>query len=105
MIINLISKDNNTTITASKGDIVFVVLQWNPSSGFLWQDAETTAATLTEIKQEPIDPMVPPISGGLFNVHFNFKIIGAGIIQLFYARPWEATQSPAKWFEVTVVSP
>lgn len=97
-IINLTEKDNGSTIIANKNDRVVITLTWNPSSGFFWQEGDTTAGSLEELKHDPGDEK----PGAISNVIFKFKITGEGLLQLNYARPWAETAPPAKWFSVNV---
>ena len=96
--VTLTEKDNGSSIVATKGDVVVITLAWNPSSGFFWQESDTSAGELDEIKHDPGE--VKP--GSISYVTFKFKITGEGVIQLNYARPWAETQPPAKWFTVNV---
>jgi predicted secreted protein len=98
MIVNLTDKDNGSTVIAKKDDRVIITLTWNPSSGFFWQEGDTTAGTLEELKHDPGDE----IPGSLNTVIFKFKIIAEGLLQLNYARPWAETAPPAKWFSVNI---
>lgn len=94
----LTEKDNGSTIQVHIGDIVFITLAWKPSTGYFWQESDTTAGTIEEIKHEGGN-MTP---GATVYVRFKFKITGAGVLRLSYARPWSETQPPANLFEVSV---
>ena len=97
-VLALTEKDNGSSVIAVKDDRIVINLAWNPSSGFFWQEADTTAGVLEEVKHDPGD--VKP--GSIARVTFKFKIINEGTIQLHYARPWVETEPPAKWFMVNV---
>lgn len=99
MIINLTEKDNGGNIQAHKDDRVVITLEWKPSSGYFWQESDTTAGTLEEVKHNPSDDK----PGAIAVVSFKFKVTGAGSLKLNYARPWAETDPPAKWFEVTII--
>lgn len=98
-VINLTEHDNNKTIKAQKGDKVVITLSWNPSTGYFWQEMDTTAGVLEQLRHEGGDP----IPGGSVLVHFTFRIEREGVIQLSCARPWAETQPPAKWFQVQII--
>lgn len=99
MIINLIESDNGKTINAKVDDKVTVTLPFKPSSGFFWQDSGSTAGILEEVKHFGQDPSTP---GAIVLIFFKFRIYRKGDITLSYARPWQETQPPAKWFSVEI---
>jgi predicted secreted protein len=97
--INLKENDNGSTFTLNKGDRVIVSLAWKPSSGYFWQENETTGGVLEEVKHEGDDTK----PGGIVYVHFKFRVSNTGVIRLSYARPWAETDKPTRWFEVNVI--
>jgi predicted secreted protein len=98
MIIKLTENDNNSIINASIGDKVQVDLLWKPSSGYFWQDTDTTAGSLEQLKHD--SESTKP--GAAAIVRFIFKIAKSGFITLSYARPWNETDPPVKWFQIEV---
>ena len=97
--INLTEADNNKTIQVSKGDKVVITLPFSASNGFFWQNRDSTAGELEELKHEGEDTK----PGATTFVIFTFSIHKSGVLILSYARPWAEKEPPAKWFEVKVV--
>lgn len=96
--IQLTDSDNGKSIKAAVGDVVALNLTWNPSTGYFWQSSDITAGELIELKHEGGETK----PGESTHVVFKVKIKGAGVIEFMYARPWSETESPGKWFVITV---
>jgi predicted secreted protein len=96
--IEFTEKDNGRTITANKGDKVIVLLPFNPSSGFSWQDMGTSAGNLEEVVNEAASK----VPGRSTSVLFKFNIVKSGYIVLSYARPWDELNPPEKWFNIQI---
>ncbi len=97
-VVKLTEQDNNTGIVAAVGDKVQISLTWKPSSGYFWQETDTTAGVLEQLRHDGGDEK----PGAIAVVHFTFRIIKTGTITLSYARPWAETDPPIKWFNVDV---
>ena len=97
--LDLTEKDNNTKVQAKVGQLVKIVLEWKPSAGYCWQQADCTAGTLEAVNHQGSDKPKP---GSPAHVEFVFRVTGSGYLQLTYSRPWGETEPPAKWFRVDV---
>lgn len=90
--------DNNKTIYAVVNDTATIVLKSNPSTGFMWQQVNTSAGKLLEVKYGPASK----IPGRPVDVKFVFSLQQNGILLLSYSRPWEESEPPEKWFQIGV---
>ncbi len=104
--VTVTEKDNNKTVELNKGNLLAVVLEFSPGTGYSWQIAENDPKLL--------DPQgEPAISGGSEQksmpgsseqATFLFKALKSGttVIVLHHKRIWEKGKEPLKVFSVTV---
>ena len=104
--VTVTEKDNNSTVELKKGDILAVVLEFSPGTGYSWQIAKNDANLL--------DPQgEPAISGGTEQksmpgsgeqATFLFRALKSGttVIALHHKRIWEKEKEPLKVFSITV---
>ncbi|MBN1631396.1 MAG: protease inhibitor I42 family protein [Thermoleophilia bacterium] len=97
-------EDDGSTVTVEAGDIVDVVLEGNPTTGYGWTvDLSTEDAAILEQVGEPT--YVPDSelvgAGGTYTFRFRALAVGEATLVLNYARPWESVP-PLKTFSVTV---
>jgi inhibitor of cysteine peptidase len=98
--------DNNTTINATTGEFLVVILEGNPTTGYTWEVTE------------PLDELVLQQIGGIVDVPESdlmgapskqiatFEVVGAGdaTIKMVYHRPWETDVEPVDTFTVNVTA-
>ena len=91
-------------VTVETGATVIVRLCCNPSTGFEWEDAETTSPfVLKERAREFLPPDVPmPGSAGVEQWTFEALSAGTSIISMEYSRPWEGGEKGIWSFELEV---
>ena len=97
-------EDDGSTLTVEVGDIIDVVLEGNPTTGYGWTvDLSAEDAAILEQVGEPT--YVPDSeligAGGTFTFRFRALAVGEATLVLNYARPWESVP-PLKTFSVTV---
>ena len=104
--VTVTEKDNNSAVELKKGDILAVVLEFSPGTGYSWQIAKNDPKLL--------DPQgEPAISGGAEQksmpgsseqATFLFKALknGTTVIALHHKRIWEKEKEPLKVFSITV---
>lgn len=97
-------EDDGSTLTVEVGDIIDVVLEGNPTTGYGWTvDLSAEDAAILEQVGEPT--YVPDSeligAGGTFTFRFRALAVGEATLVLNYARPWESVP-PLKTFSVTI---
>jgi predicted secreted protein len=104
--VTVTEKDNNSTVELNRGDLLEVILEFSPGTGYSWQIAKNDA-NLLEPQGEPT------ISGGTEQKNmpgaaeqatFRFRALKSGttVIALQHKRPWEKEKEPHKVFSITV---
>jgi len=97
-------EDDGSTLTVEVGDIIDVVLEGNPTTGYGWTvDLSAEDAAILEQVGEPT--YVPDSeligAGGTYTFRFRALAVGEATLVLNYARPWESVP-PLKTFSVTI---
>jgi inhibitor of cysteine peptidase len=103
-VIQLAEEDNDRTITMHVGDSLEVVLQGNPTTGYLWEMAPLEGKVLEQVGEGGYEAATDAIgSGGRFT--FCFRAVKEGKVDLMwvYRRPFEKKAAPLKSFRVHVV--
>ena len=100
----LSEEDAGSTVQLSVGEWMEVVLDGNPTTGFLWETAAADASVLRQLGEPDFESDTELLgSGGKFTFRFEAVASGQTLLQLVYLRPWETAVQPAKTFEVTVM--
>jgi inhibitor of cysteine peptidase len=88
---------NNTTHIIYVGDIVQVVLEGNPTTGFTWEVAETDERLLAlQGEAEYQSEKNIPGSGGVFTFTFLAQASGGVELKLIYHRTFEEGIAPER---------
>lgn len=100
-------KDNGSTVTLQKGDLLGVTLPASPGTGFSWH-LRKGSSTLLHAKGKPVAKKTENESGKVGAAEhqvFQFEAQGTGTekLELEYVRPWEKDSVPSKTFSLTVV--
>jgi inhibitor of cysteine peptidase len=99
----LSEEDAGSTVELRVGDTLEVVLDGNPTTGFLWETAAVDASVLKQLGEPEFEPDTALIgSGGKFTFRFEAAASGQTLLKLVYHRPWEKDIPPEKTFEVNV---
>ena len=99
--------DSGTVLTCSKGDIITVQLESNPTTGYQW---ELTAPTdyLTILPSKPVFVSSSESHGSITGAPgywiCEFKALDGGDapVSAVYRRSWEKDQPPAKRFDLLI---
>jgi inhibitor of cysteine peptidase len=99
-------KENNSTVEVNKGDVLAVMLEFSPGTGYSWQIVRNDSK-LMEPQGEPVfsgGPEQQKLVGGKEQATFSFKAVnsGTGVIELQHKRGWEKEKEPLKVFSITV---
>ncbi|XSG73626.1 DUF333 domain-containing protein [Herpetosiphon llansteffanensis] len=89
----LTMQDNKRKISLKKGDIIEIVLDSNPSTGYSWSvapDAGNLLAQQGQAQYQASDPNPKPGSGGTETFSFEAVAVGSGSFALVYQRGFEA---------------
>ena len=101
---NLMEADNGKQIAVKSGDVIFVTLESNPTTGFSWQLTEMDNAVLKQVGEVKYESDGRNIPGAGGTETFRFEAVSAGevALTLWYMRPWESVQ-PLETFTIQVV--
>ena len=85
------------------GDQLVVVLEGNPTTGYLWEVEGVDKSILQPIDDAVFLPDSDAIgSGGKLTLRFHAMATGQTTLRLVYHRPWEEDVAPLKTFEVNI---
>ena len=102
--VRLSEEDAGSTVELRVSDTMEVVLDGNPTTGFLWETAAVDASVLKQLGEPEFEPDTNLIgSGGKFTFRFEAVASGQTLLKLVYHRPWEKDVPPEETFEVTVI--
>ena len=100
-IVQLSEKDKDRDVFLQVGDSLEIVLEGNPTTGYMWDLGPWDTRVLEQVGEYAYKPASDAMgSGGRYT--FSFKAIGYGKTDLkwSYARPFEKNAPPLKSFEV-----
>jgi inhibitor of cysteine peptidase len=102
--VNLSEKDAGRTVQLSVGGTLEVVLEGNPTTGYLWEVAAGETAVIKQVGESQFKPNTSAIgSPGQVTLRFTGVAAGQTVLKLIYHRPFEKDVPPIKTFEITVV--
>jgi inhibitor of cysteine peptidase len=102
--VTLSQEHAGSTVELLVAEAMEVVLEGNPTTGFVWEAAAVDPAILRQLGEPKFEPATGLLgSGGTFT--FRFEAVGSGqtLLRLVYHRPWETDVPPQETFEVTVM--
>jgi inhibitor of cysteine peptidase len=102
--IKVVEQDAGKTIQVPSGGTMQVILNGNPTTGYVWEATSVDSSILNQVGKPSFTADSSAIgSGG--KMTFSFQTIGSGqtVLQLIYHRPFESGQPALKTFEVTLV--
>ena len=97
---------NGTQKEIQRGQTLFITLDSNATTGYMWQVASNEPAVLRQVgdaeyKQSWAMPGMVGV-GGTETFQFEATSPGMAKLTLNYVRPWEKNSAPAKTFSVTI---
>lgn len=85
------------------GGQLVVVLEGNPSTGYMWEVDEVDGAILQQVGEPEFRALSDLVgAGGLSILRFQAVATGRTMLRLAYRRPWENDVEPLKMFEVYI---
>ena len=104
--IELTSVDNGKNIKVKVGEQIVVVLEGNPSTGYIWEAKDLDASMIqqvgeTEFKSSNSNPGFAG-AGGTLTLKFRALKVGTTSLTLVYHRPWETDVKPLSSFTTTI---
>ena len=104
--IELTSVDNGKNLKVKVGEQIVVVLEGNPSTGYIWEAKDLDASMIqqvgeTEFKSSNSNPGFAG-AGGTLTLKFRALKVGTTSLTLVYHRPWETDVKPISSFVITI---
>lgn len=104
--VRLGEEDAGSTVRLQVGDTMEVILDGNPTTGFMWErpSEDEDTAILQQMGEPAFEPDTDLVgSGGKVTLVFEAVAPGQKELRLVYHRPFENDVSPKKTFSVTVI--
>ena len=104
--IEVTSADNGKKLNVRAGEQFVVVLEGNPSTGYIWEAKDLDASMIqqvgeTEFKSSNSNPGFAG-AGGTLTLKFRALKVGTTNLTLVYHRPWETDVKPLSSFTTTI---
>jgi inhibitor of cysteine peptidase len=103
-ITSVYTEDNNTSsVRAVKGDIIIIMLEENPATGYSWNLSAGSGLSLLDeqyVQDSAVEGMAG--AGGVHNWTFEVTENGAQNVSAIYKRSWENTTGNEDIFKLTV---
>ena len=104
--IEVTSSDNGKNLKVKVGEQIVVVLEGNPSTGYIWEAKDLDASMIqqvgeTEFKSSNSNPGFAG-AGGTLTLKFRALKVGTTSLTLVYHRPWETDVKPISSFVITI---
>jgi predicted secreted protein len=97
-------QDSGNTIELRSGDILELVLDSNPTTGFTWEIEPIDTGVLLQIGEPEFKPDTELLgSGGKFTCRFEAASSGQTLLRLVYGRPFEQGLPQARTFQANIV--
>ena len=95
--------DNGGSAALKPGQLISIVLEANPTTGYRWDPVGLDEAVLTQVSGE-FNPPSSDAVGASATQTLIFRAVAPGstTLTLGYARPWETGVAPAQTFTVQV---
>ena len=102
-LVEVTEEQNGGLVALSVRDRVRVVIDGNPTTGFLWEVEDLDGSLLRQIGESSFKPYSNLTgSGGDFALTFEALKAGATRLRLIYHRPFEKGVPPGRVYEVLV---
>jgi len=101
--IKLTEADSGKTVNMKIGGCLNIVLEGNPTTGYIWKESSRTAPVLKQYKRMEFVPQSKLIgAGGKCTFYYKAAARGGTELKLVYHRPWEKNVKPLRVFNVKV---
>ncbi len=102
-LVEVTEEQNGGLVALSVSDRVRVVIDGNPTTGFLWEVDDLDGSLLRQVGEPSFKPYSQLTgSGGNFALTFEALRAGATRLRLIYHRPFEKGVPPGRVYEVLV---
>ncbi len=102
-LVEVTEEQNGGLVALSVRDRVRVVIDGNPTTGFLWEVEDLDGSLLRQIGEPSFKPYSQLTgSGGDFALTFEALKAGATRLRLIYHRPFEKGVPPGRLYEIHV---
>jgi len=99
----LVGSDSGRTINMKIGDCLNIILDGNPTTGYIWEESSRTTPVLTQYKRMEFVPQSKLIgAGGKCTFYYKAVARGGTELKLVYHRPWEKKVPPLRVFDIKV---
>ena len=101
--IKLSESDNDGQVEMEIGQVLAVVLESNPTTGYLWEAEMAEGGILLQVGEPEFKADSKRVGAGGKRT-FRFKAVSAGQadLRLVYHRPWEKGKKPEKTFSCRI---
>ena len=102
--VRLDANDNGRQIKVKKGQVLVVILESNPTTGYLWEVVECEQRILQQVGEAEFEPESDKIGApGVATLRFKALNTGSTALRLIHHRPWEKDVDPLATFSLRVV--
>jgi len=104
MTVRLEQADSGSTITLHPGETLEIVLQGNPTTGYIWEVKPGLEALLKQRGDPTFTPDSKALgSEGRMTFKFDVVAVGKGPLVLLYRRTFEPEARPLRSFGIRIV--
>ena len=102
--VKLSGKDLGQTVEMAVGGVLEIILEGNPTTGYVWAVASVDEKILKQVGKTEFTPAGKARgSGGRIVMRFEAEKVGKTSLNLIYHRPFEKNKPPIKTFEVKII--
>jgi len=102
--VKLSGKDLGQTVEMTVGGVLDIILEGNPTTGYVWAVASVDEKILKQVGKTEFTPARKARgSGGSVVMRFEAAKVGKTRLNLIYHRPFEKNKPPIKTFEVKII--
>ena len=101
--IMVFEQDAGKTIQVPSGSTIHVILDGNPTTGYVWEATSVDASILSHVGNSFTHDSSAIASVGKVTLSFQTTGSGQTVLQLTYHQRFESHQHSSKTFEVTLV--
>lgn len=95
--------ENGNTVHVQAGDLLEILLEGNPATGYSWNVDQLDPAMLKQGQSDFIAASGGLGSAGTVVLHFEAVAVGTTVLTLHYKRPFEKGMLPLKVFKLSIV--
>ena len=101
--IKLTKADSGKTVEMKIGNCLNIVLEGNPTTGYIWEEASRMSPVLKQYKRMEFVPQSKLIgAGGKYTFYYKAIARGSRELKLVYHRPWEKKALPIRIYQLNI---